>query len=332
MTKHRCSRPANLTNVAALAKPAKLAILATTMLVGACGAHEDQPADPEAAPSPELAAARPELEKVINHLARLDHTGLPGVAEGAAGDPLVMQTGPQADRIFVAIADGNEEVPPVTTRAVAQMALILDSDRGDILFALQHNVAQATLAHIHRAPGGAEGPITVVLDHRRAFSVGQARLSAADVANLRAGRMYINVHSTARADGEVRGQLLRLGETLYTGTLSGSQEVPDVKTSGRGAFAAILDSERGRIRCEGAFEGLLTPSTVAHIHEGIAGINGEIRFGLTIRPPGRTSGALSGAFDVARADAALLDNAGLYVNVHSTMFTLGEIRGQITRK
>ena len=319
MIKLDCSRPENL------------ALLATVLLAAACGAYEDEPPEPDGPPA-DLEALRPELERVIQRLERLDHTGLPPLGE--AEPPISFQTQSDGldDRIFVANADGGEEVPGVRTRARAQMALIVSANGRNVIFALQHNVGRANAAHIHRAPGGANGPIVIELDSRR-FSIGQARLSAADIANLRAGRLYVNVHSQANPDGEVRGQLLRQNETLFTASpLSGNDEVPPVRTSGRGSLAVILDGREEQIRTDGSFDRLLAPSTVAHIHEGPLGVNGEIRFGLTIDPVGMTRGTLSGVFDMGARDLDLLDSEGFYVNVHSEEFPAGEIRGQITRK
>ena len=262
MNRVQCSRQENL------------ALLATVLLAAACGAYEDEPSEPDG-PPPDLEALRPQLERAIQRLERLDHTGLPPIGEVDPPISLHTQSDGLDDRMFVANGDGGEEVPAVRTRARLQMALIVSGNERDVIFALQHNVGGATAAHIHRAPGGANGPIVVELDSRR-FSVGKARLSAADIANLRAGRLYVNVHAQANPDGEVRGQLLRQNETLFTASpLSGGQEVPPVTTSGRGSLAAILDDREEQIRTDGSFERLLAPSTVAHIHEGPRGINGE---------------------------------------------------------
>ncbi len=319
MIKHRCSRPQTL------------AVIATALLAASCGAYED----PAATPEPDPVDVQPELEGVIRHLEQLDHTGLPRLTEGETPIANRTETSTSWDRIFVAIADGQEEVPPVDTRATALMALILNPNNGDIQFALEHNVRRATAAHIHFAPGGLNGDVVVTLDHRRTFSIGRARLSDEDVSNLRAGRLYMNVHSQAHPNGEVRGQLLRLGETLYTGLMSSAEEVQDprVVSGGNGALAVILNRDRNQIRAEGAFFNLTTPSTVAHIHQAPRGINGAIRFPLAIVPEARTSGnLLLGPTAVPAADVATLDAAGFYVNVHSRRFPLGEIRGQLTRK
>ena len=142
---------------------------------------------------------------------------------------------------FVAMADGGEEMPPVTTGATAVMALqILDPRRGDILFSLLHGVFEPTAAHIHRAPAGVNGAM-VVLDHRRRLSFGFARLMASDVALLQAGGLYTNVHSRRFPAGEVRGQLLRLGEALYTASMTGAEEVPPRPTTATGHLGMMLE-------------------------------------------------------------------------------------------
>jgi len=81
---------------------------------------------------------------------------------------------------------------------------------------------------------------------------------------------------------------------------------------------------------EGDFYGMLGNSSAAHVHQNVAGANGGVVFGLTY-----TSGSLSGTFsgsgtlNTAQENALLVD--GMYVNIHSSSFSGGEIRGQILR-
>jgi CHRD domain len=307
--------------------------LAAGMLIAGCGAVEDPSTAPPVQPSPELAAMQPELERVMRTLEGLDHVGQPKSSLGLTAAGVAVQLGSLADRTFVAMADGGEEVPtPVTTGATAVMALILDPRRGDILFSLLHGVFEPTAAHIHRAPAGVNGPIVVPLDHRRRLSFGFARLTASDVALLQAGGLYTNVHSQRFPAGEVRGQLLRLGEALYTASMSGAEESTPRPTTAIGHLAVILNSRQNKFRASGSFQGLSTVSTAAHIHFGVPGADGPVRFPLNISPPGMLGGSLSAISPIGAAEVALLDAGGLYVNVHSMMFPAGEIRGQLLRR
>jgi plastocyanin len=68
---------------------------------------------------------------------------------------------------------------------------------------------QVTAAHIHRGPIGTNGPIIHNLSLVGFTQIsGQITLSDADVADLKAGNLYVNAHSVANPGGFARGQLL----------------------------------------------------------------------------------------------------------------------------
>jgi hypothetical protein len=72
--------------------------------------------------------------------------------------------------------------------------------------------------------------------------------------------------------------------------------------------------------------------TLAHIHVGAAGVNGPVKvplFAFT-SPTTQThfSGCVPGARDVLRA--ILRNPSGYYVNVHTTVFPAGAVRGQLS--
>jgi hypothetical protein len=70
-------------------------------------------------------------------------------------------------------------------------------------------------------------------------------------------------------------------------------------------------------------------ATASHIHKGAVGVSGDVIFGFTppiTSPISYTSVALD-----ATQEADL--NANLYyVNIHSTAFPAGEIRGQLIKQ
>ena len=108
-------------------------------------------------------------------------------------------------------------------------------------------------------------------------------------------------------------------------TLSGTQEVPPVKTSASGSGTITVGNDK-------SVSGSVTTSgvngTAAHIHTGAAGQNGPVAVPLTKGADGNTWSVPAGAkLTDAQYDAYKAGN--LYVNVHSAANKGGEIRGQI---
>lgn len=228
---------------------------------------------------------------------------------------------------FVAELRGANEVPPVTTTATGTATVTLNASRSQITYTVTHNVMNATAAHIHIGrPWEATPPAIPLQMTSPTTFMGTATVTAAQVTDLEAGRLYVNVHSTVHTGGEIRGQLLRMGETLYTASLRGTNEVPPVVTSSTGEFMAILSGDHTQLRYEGTFTA--SGATAAHIHRGAPGTNGEVIYPLDLT--GMTlSGTLS--FNATR-DLGDLNAGNLYVNVHTMTNPGGEIRGQLTRR
>ena len=72
-------------------------------------------------------------------------------------------------------------------------------------------IAAASMAHIHKAPAGANGPVAVPLATPDAAgkSSGCATVGAPVVADILAnpGGYYVNVHNGEHPGGAIRGQL-----------------------------------------------------------------------------------------------------------------------------
>ncbi len=109
----------------------------------------------------------------------------------------------------------------------------------------------------------------------------------------------------------------------FEATLSGSEEVPVRITPATGTATATLDTATNFFSLQYTFSGLLGAQTDAHIHGGARGTNGGVLFPLGLGSPNSFS-----TFLTDLQESRLL--AGLwYVNIHSTVFPAGEIRGQL---
>lgn len=105
---------------------------------------------------------------------------------------------------------GAQEVPEVATQAQGEGSLKVGDD-GSISGTITTTNLTATMAHIHQAPAGANGGVVVPLEQSGkdgwAVPTG-AQLTAEQLTSLKAGDMYINVHSEAYPGGEIRGQIV----------------------------------------------------------------------------------------------------------------------------
>lgn len=111
--------------------------------------------------------------------------------------------------------------------------------------------------------------------------------------------------------------------------MGGAEEVPNPgDPDGMGTSTVTLNSDSGQVSFTINVSNITLPAAAAHIHEGAKGVAGDVVVPLT---PPDANGATSGS---AAIDAALLqrmmDNpAGFYVNVHTTDFPGGAVRGQL---
>jgi len=106
--------------------------------------------------------------------------------------------------------NGAAEVPPVVTSASGTGKFIVLPDRS-ISGSIRVSGMVPTMAHIHEAPVGKNGPAIITLSKSPddSYAVpGGARLSEAQYKSYATGNLYVNVHSAQYPDGEIRAQLL----------------------------------------------------------------------------------------------------------------------------
>ena len=104
---------------------------------------------------------------------------------------------------------GSEEVPAVTTAALGSGTLKIADDR-TVSGIVTTKGIEGTVAHIHLAAKGKNGPpiitLTKTADGEWSVPAG-SKLTEEQYASFKAGDLYVNVHSAANKSGEIRGQL-----------------------------------------------------------------------------------------------------------------------------
>lgn len=104
---------------------------------------------------------------------------------------------------------GTQEVPSVETKASASSSIVVAEDMSVTGSVITSDI-ESTTAHIHQGAAGVSGPVlvTLVKTTDTQWSVpANTRLTAAQYQSYKAGDLYINVHSAAHKDGEIRMQL-----------------------------------------------------------------------------------------------------------------------------
>jgi hypothetical protein len=141
----------------------------------------------------------------------------------------------------------------------------------------------------------------------------------------------------------------------FTATLSGALEVPPVASPGTGFTTIVLNTTANTLFVDVTFSGLTSGTTASHIHCCVASPFLNANAGVATQVPsfinlplGVTSGSFTQLLDltlassynpafitaeggtVPGAEAALvagMENGESYLNIHTTNFPGGEIRG-----
>jgi len=125
------------------------------------------------------------------------------------------------------------------------------------------------------------------------------------------------------------GSMGAQAETRATATLSGAEEVPTPgDPDGAGSATVTFRTGSGEVCWDINVSNITLPSVGAHIHEGAKGVAGGVVVPFTAPD---ANGTASGC---ATPDAALVTRImqspeNFYVNIHTSDFPAGAVRGQL---
>ena len=148
---------------------------------------------------------------------------------------------PSPARLFTTNLTGAAEVPPVVTNATGYGRVFLNDAETQITASVYYNnLTSGTVAgHIHGpAVPGVDGPIIFDMTPGSGQTSGSAEdrvfaVTPAQVAELKAGLWYFNIHTSNFTGGEIRGQLLPAKAPL------------DMDGDGRTDYVVVRDSNGG---------------------------------------------------------------------------------------
>ena len=236
----------------------------------------------------------------------------------------------RAELCFTAVIDGAQQGTPSLATGVGKF--VLSDNELTLTYKITFSglSASETGAHMHSdAEAGAPVRDLALGSPKvgRWLSTDAQPMTPARVADLKAGLLYVNIHSTSYPAGEIRGQILPSActETCYEATING--ENAGTESPGTGFARLALNHTETELAYWVEFSGLLVSETAAHIHNTAEG-------GTAVRPlgPGSPKAGVwkhtdPTALTPARVQA--LKNGQFYVNIHSSLYPDGEIMGDV---
>ncbi|MDT5036692.1 MAG: hypothetical protein QOE03_1877 [Micromonosporaceae bacterium] len=271
----------------------------------------------------------------------------------AAAPPTVTAADPT---YLVAALNGRNEVPgaagsPAAGDPDGQAVEVLKIQGNQVAFAIKWTGITAPVAgHIHTGAAGTAGAVVVPffgagLTAGLTAVVGAATVTdpaVLDAILANPGAFYVNLHTAEFPAGAVRGQLHKATHPVdlnsflrggpLTALLDGTQEVP-AGGDPDGHAAAFVRASYGQVEFAFAWSGIGAP-VAGHIHQGSSGVGGPVVVPFFAAPTGLPA-TISGVAGVVTGVAPDLigqisrDPAAFYVNLHTTEFPAGAVRGQL---
>lgn len=243
------------------------------------------------------------------------------------------QIRPETDFAYVADLNGMQQVPMVSTNGFGLATVSLAHHKTVLKFNAVFTGLSGpiTAIHFHSGAAGTTGPVVQDLD---AFLTGNQLNGQLDptpfLADLEAGNIYLNVHTAANPNGEVRGQVMLVKGVPFDANLNGAQQVPMVTTPARGAASLVATADLDSLWYDVVATDLSGAMQAAHLHMGAVNTAGAVVIDIADNIMGnRIQGWITGS-DLQDNLVEMLEG-NLYLNIHTMANPNGEIRGQVYR-
>ncbi len=139
--------------------------------------------------------------------------GLTLLAGFAFAAPFATPVAARAEVIdFKATLSAASEVPPKDSKGTGDALASLDTTTKKLSYTVTYSglTGPASAGHIHGpAAAGTNAGVVVPFASPVTPIIGSVVLTDAQVADLEAGKYYVNIHTAANPGGEIRGQLAK---------------------------------------------------------------------------------------------------------------------------
>lgn len=281
--------------------------------------------------------------------------GETGAGDTGVGDKSTVDLPPVGDGgetvEYSVLLSGSQEMPPVESDGTGDATVLVDPAQAQIVVQLNvSDVTGLTAVHIHVGNVGQTGPVIFTLA-TAAFTnplikvlrptdltlqPSQGVNNFADAMNaIKAGKAYINVHTTTNPDGEIRGAL---GPQTLKVLLSGGQEIPAVTTSASGTATVEIDGALSQVAVTldgsnlvgmtGAYIRLGKPGRIGPAILTVSGQPFTTPLTKTLTETEFTASPVDGIDEFPDAVNAILSGHA-YLEVQTAVHAEGEIRGHI---
>lgn len=157
-----------------------------------------------------------------------------------------------------------------------------------------------------------------------------APLTNTIINQLIGGSLYINLHTDSNPGGEIRGQVYRLAREGFIAEINGKQSGTLSRT--QGSAIVSYDRDRTNLHYMISTDNLTSPFASAHFHTGLKGQSGPVVYDLGTPVDNGFYNYWTNAAGFNNTQSiALRRNDSMYINIHSSTFPGGEIRGQLWR-
>jgi hypothetical protein len=114
------------------------------------------------------------------------------------------------EKHFAADLSGASEVPPNDSGGAGTANITYDTDSKELTWTVEYSglTGPATAAHFHGpAAEGENAGVVVPIEVAEGTMEGSATLNDEQASQLTEGMLYVNIHTGAHPDGEIRGQV-----------------------------------------------------------------------------------------------------------------------------
>jgi len=249
---------------------------------------------------------------------------------------------------FNATINGAQETPATGSASTGTATMLYDvaANTFDLFVTVNNFPNTLTNSHIHEAAPGVAGGVVTPLGAEPIYTRSGNTLTGAfydltyggNKLTLLQNGAYINFHSAAFPNGEIRGQLIAQPKRLVANLTVAQEQAafPTVNMAGLNDYGAAVmsyDSGANRISLRVSVYNFNNSMNNSHFHEGAPGVSGPV---VTALGNASTAGYtivgnwITGKFDIPyTGDPVKLLTGGAYINFHSTTFPSGECRGQV---